>query len=141
VALPYLEALWTRFYQRPSDILKPFLTLKPKTLKSFQAGAAALYLSANPYARPSEVRQALLDATLPNTVHNTKPGTGTPTNLLNTHLSSPLVGVQPRTFITSENAKKGVMVSLKAQPTGTVIVTPVVTDSTIGEVQSPQSEC
>ncbi|GAQ88137.1 Subtilisin-related protease with thrombospondin repeats [Klebsormidium nitens] len=98
----------------------------------FVAGAAALYLSANIYARPSEVRQALLDGTLPNTVRNTIPGTGTPTSLMNTRLSSPLVDVSPRSWVTSENSKKAITVRLKARPANPVYLQPAMTVGGIG---------
>ncbi|WP_375746422.1 S8 family serine peptidase [Corallococcus interemptor] len=46
------------------------------------AGAAALYLSANPTATPAQVRDALVDNATPNKV--TSPGTGSPNKLLYT---------------------------------------------------------
>ena len=97
-----------------------------------QAGAAALYLSQNVDARPSDVRQSILDASEPDAIGYVKPMTIT--RLLNVNMEPPPVNIHPRSFYNAtEGSSYFVVVSLTVRPYYPVTLAPEFSDPTIGK--------
>lgn len=98
-----------------------------------QAGGAALYLSQYVDARPKDVREALLDSCEARAINiNALPNTTT--KLLNVvNIMQPTFNITPRVFYNVfEGTTQTSMISLRAKPTSSVTITPIVIDSSIG---------
>ncbi|GAQ87623.1 Subtilisin-related protease with thrombospondin repeats [Klebsormidium nitens] len=95
------------------------------------AGAAAVYLSQNPSARPADVSQAILDASLPSAISVTS-DTASPKRLLNINMQTPYMTVSPRTIVQTENSTVTITISLSSAPRYNVVVQFGLGDSTVG---------
>jgi hypothetical protein len=101
-----------------------------------QAGVAALYLQQNVGARPSDVKQSLLDASEPTAVLVLQPNTTT--KLLNTNWKANVFNISPRSFYNVfEGTTQNSSVTLTLKPLSIVLLTPTI-DPTIGFFQPPR---
>lgn len=100
------------------------------------AGVAALYLQQNVGARPSDVKQSLLDASEPSAVLVLQPNTTT--KLLNTNWKANVFNISPRSFYNVfEGTTQNSSVTLTLKPLSIVLLTPTI-DPTIGFFQPPR---
>ncbi|CAI5934011.1 unnamed protein product [Closterium sp. NIES-64] len=101
------------------------------------SGAAALYLSMQPSARPRDVRKALYDTAYQKAVQAVKPSTVP--RLLSVNFRPLLVDVAPRSFLSMlEGATARIKVLLLKAPGADVVLTATAADASVASFSPPR---